>query len=109
MQGVGEAGPEAVLPLDTLWAKMKEILNEAIAASGGASLIDAFIEKLKGIGTGGGGGQPELAGAGGPTIQYSPVYNLYGKEESAEADKMSQAEFNKLMKQYEKDQQRRKL
>lgn len=112
MQGVGEAGPEAVLPLDTLWAKMKEILNEAIAASGGASLIDAFIEKLKGIGTGGGGGQPELAGAGGPTIQYSPVYNLYGsagKEEIAEADKMSQAEFNKLMKQYEKDQQRRKL
>lgn len=113
MQGVGEAGPEAVLPLDTLWAKMKEILNEAIAASGGASLIDAFIEKLKGIGTGGGGqGTPELAGAGGPTIQYSPVYNLYGsagKEEIAEADKMSQAEFNKLMKQYEKDQQRRKL
>ena len=112
MQGVGEAGPEAILPLDTLWAKMKEILNEAIAASGGASLIDAFIEKLKGIGTGGGGGQPELAGAGGPTIQYSPVYNLYGsagKEEIAEADKMSQAEFNKLMKQYEKDQQRRKL
>lgn len=112
MQGVGEAGPEAVLPLDTLWAKMKEILNEAIAASGGASLIDAFIEKLKGIGTGGGGGQPELAGAGGPTIQYSPVYNLYGsagKEEIAEADRMNQAEFNKLMKQYEKDQQRRKL
>jgi TP901 family phage tail tape measure protein len=112
MQGVGEAGPEAVLPLDTLWAKMKEILNEAIAASGGASLIDAFIEKLKGIGTGGGGGQPELAGAGGPSIQYSPVYNLYGsagKEEIAEADRMSQAEFNKLMKQYEKDQQRRKL
>lgn len=112
MQGVGEAGPEAVLPLDTLWAKMKEILNEAIAASGGASLIDAFIEKLKGIGTGGGRGQPELAGAGGPTIQYSPVYNLYGsagKEEIAEADRMSRAEFNKLMKQYEKDQQRRKL
>ena len=113
MQGVGEAGPEAILPLDTLWAKMKEILNEAIAASGGASLIDAFIEKLKGIGTGGGGqGTPELAGAGGPTIQYSPVYNLYGsagKDEIAEADKLSQAEFNKLMKQYERDQQRRKL
>lgn len=113
MQGVGEAGPEAILPLDTLWAKMKEILNEAIAASGGASLIDAFIEKLKGIGTGGGGqGTPELAGAGGPTIQYSPVYNLYGsagKDEIAEADKLSQAEFNKLMKQYERDRQRRNL
>lgn len=112
MQGVGEKGPEAILPLDTLWAKMKEILNEAIAASGGASIIDAFIEKLKGIGTGGGGNTPELAGAGGPTIQYSPVYNLYGsagKDEIAEADRMSQAEFNKLMKQYERDQQRRKL
>lgn len=113
LQGVGEAGPEAVLPLDTLWAKMKEILNEAIATRGGASLIDAFIEKLKGIGTEGGGqGTPELAGAGGPTIQYSPVYNLYGsagKNEIAEADKLSQAEFNKLMKQYERDQQRRKL
>lgn len=112
MQGVGEAGPEAVLPLDTLWAKMKEILNEAIAASGGASLIDAFIEKLKGIGTGGGGGQPELAGAGGPSIVWNPTYNLYGsagKEEVAEADRMSQTEFNKLMKQYERDKQRRKL
>lgn len=112
MQGIGEKGPEAILPLDTLWAKMKEILNEAIAASGGASLIDAFIEKLKGIGTGGSGGQPELAGAGGPSIVWNPTYNLYGsagKEEVAEADRMSQAEFNKLMKQYEKDQQRRKL
>ena len=111
MQGIGEAGPEAILPLDTLWAKMKEILNESIAASGGASLIDVFIEKLKGIGTGG-QGAPELAGAGGPTIQYSPVYNLYGsagKDEIAEADKLSRAEFNKLMKQYERDQQRRKL
>lgn len=112
MQGVGEKGPEAILPLDTLWVKMKEILNEAIAASGGASIIDAFIEKLKGIGTGSGGNTPELAGAGGPTIQYNPVYNLYGsagKEEVAEADRISQAEFNKLMKQYERDRQRRKL
>lgn len=112
MQGVGEAGPEAVLPLDTLWAKMKEILNGAVAASGGTSLIDAFIDKLRGIGTGGSGGQSELAGAGGPTIQYSPVFNLYGnagKDEIAEADKLSQAEFNKLMKQYERDKQRRKF
>lgn len=112
MQGVGEAGPEAILPLDTLWAKMKEILNEAIAASSGASLIDTFLEKLKGIGSGGSGGQPELAGAGGPAIQYSPVYNLYGsagKDEIAEADRMSQAEFNRLMKQYEREKRRRSL
>ena len=112
MQGVGEAGPEAILPLDTLWVKMKEILNDAIAVSGGASLIDVFIEKLKGIGTGGSQGMPEIAGAGGPTIQYSPVYNLYGsagKDDIAEADKLSQAAFNKHMRQYERDLQRRKL
>lgn len=112
MQGVGEAGPEAILPLDTLWAKMRGILNEAVAASGGPSLIDAFIEKLKGIGTGGGGGQPGSAGTGAPAIQYSPVYNLYGnagKEEAAEAGRMSQAEFNKMLRQYERDRQRRKL
>lgn len=112
MQGVGESGAEAILPLDTLWAKMKEILNEAVAASGGASLIDAFIEKLKGIGTGGGQGAPELAGVGGPMIQYSPIYNLYGsagKEEITQADSMNQAKFSKLMKQYQKDQERKKL
>lgn len=112
MQGVGEAGAEAVLPLDTLWAKMREILNEAVAANSGTSLIDAFIEKLKGMGTGSSGNAPELAGAGGPTIQYSPVYNLYGnagKDDIVEADRMSQAEFNKMMRQYERDYQRRKL
>ena len=43
-------------------------------------------------GTGGGGGGtggPELAGAGGPNISYSPTYNLYGsatKEDAVEAD-----------------------
>ena len=112
MQGVGEKGPEAILPLDTLWAKMKEILNQAIAANGGTSLIEGIIEKLKGIGTGGGGGQPEFAGDGGPNIVWSPTYNLYGsagKEEVVEADRISQAEFNKRMKQYEKDKKRRKL
>lgn len=110
MQGVGEAGPEAILPLDTLWAKMKEILNEAIATSSGVSLIDTFIEKLKGIGAGGGQGVPELAGAGGPIIQYSPTYNLYGsagKDEIVEADNLNQAKFSKLMKQYEKDNARK--
>ncbi len=112
MQGVGENGAEAILPLDTLWAKMEGILNKAIAVSGGSSIIDTFIEKLKGIGSSSGGTKTELVGAGGPIIQYSPVYNLYGstgKEEIIEADRMSQAEFNRLMKQYERDKERRKL
>ena len=112
MQGVGEAGPEAILPLDTLWAKMKEILNSAVAAGGGTSVIDILVEKLKGIGTGGGKNTPELVAAGGASIVWNPTYNLYGsagKEEVVEADRMSQAEFNKLMKQYERDRQRRAL
>lgn len=112
MQGIGEAGSEAVLPLDTLWAKMKEILNEAIAVNSETSLISAFVEKLKGIGTGGGSRQQELAGMGEITVQYSPVYNLYGsagKKEIVEADCMSQTEFNRRMKQYEKERQRQGL
>lgn len=112
LQGVGEKGAEAVLPLDTLWAKMKEILNEAVAVNGGSSIIDGFMEKLNGIGTGGAGNTLELAGTGGLNVQYSPVYNLYGsatKQDVVEADRISQAEFNKRMKQYVRDQQRRNL
>lgn len=112
MQGAGEAGPEAILPLDTLWAKMKEILNGAISANGGTSIVDALLERLGRIGDGGGGNTPELAGAGGLNVQYSPVYNLYGsatKQDAVEAERMSQAEFNKMMRQYERDRERRKL
>ncbi len=112
MQGVGEKGPEAILPLDTLWAKMKEILNEAIAASSGASLIDTFVGKLNGIGTGGVRNIQEIDGDDGLHVQYSPVYNLYGsttKQEVIEAERISQAEFDKRMKQYERDRQRRRL
>ena len=112
MQGVGEKGPEAILPLDTLWAKMKEILNEAITASSGASLIDTFVGKLNGIGTGGVRNIQEFDGDGGLHVQYSPVYNLYGsttKQDVIEAERISQAEFDKRMKQYERDRQRRRL
>lgn len=112
MQGVGEAGPEAVLPLDTLWAKMKEILNRAIAANNSSSIIDVFLEKLKGIGNTGGKNTPELASTSGATFQYSPIYNLYGsiaKQDVIEADRISRVEFNRLMKQYERDRQRQKL
>ncbi len=112
MQGVGEAGPEAILPLDTLWTKMKEILEETLSTDSAVSKIGALTEKLEGIGPGVSSPSPQIAGAGGPTIQYNPVYNLYGtagKEEIAEADRMSQTEFNKMIKQYERDQRRRGL
>ncbi len=112
MQGVGEAGPEAVLPLDTLWTKMKEILEETLSTDSAVSKIGALTKKLEGIGPRVSSTAPQIAGAGGPTIQYSPVYNLYGtagKEEITEADRMSQTEFNKMIKQYERDRRRRGL
>jgi phage tail tape measure protein, TP901 family, core region/phage tail tape measure protein, TP901 family, core region len=112
MQGVGEAGPEAVLPLDMLWAKMKEILNDAVTINDGSSVINSLLEKLKGTGNNNSRNTPELAGAGGVNIQYSPVYNLYGsatKQDAIEAGRISMAEFKKLMKQHEKDLKRKKL
>ena len=110
-QGVGEAGAEAVLPLDTLWAKMREILNDAVAMRDGSPAINMLLEKLKGAG-GSRRDIPELAGAGGVNIQYSPVYNLYGsatKQDAVEAGRTSMAEFKRLMKQYEKDLKRKDL
>lgn len=112
LQGVGEAGPEAVLPLNTLWIKMKEILDEAVMTDSGESRIGVLTEKLGKIKTGGNIHAQQIAGAEGPTIQYNPVYNLYGtagKEEIAEVDQMNQAKFNRMIKQYERDKQRQRL
>lgn len=105
---------EAVLPLDTLWSQMRSVITDIFAQYSGTSIIDAMVEKLQSIGTGGGGtdGTPELAGAGVGTFTYAPVYNLYGtatKEDVQEADKLSQAEFAKLMKQWQRDNDRTKF
>lgn len=115
LQGVGEAGAEAVLPLDTLWSKMKAMLDSAIKESSGGGVIESLLQRLQSIGTGGGGGGtggPELAGAGGPNISYSPTYNLYGsatKEDAVEAERISQAEFNQMMKQWQRENDRKKF
>ncbi|MCM1218098.1 MAG: phage tail tape measure protein [Lachnospiraceae bacterium] len=115
LQGVGEAGAEAVLPLDTLWSKMKSMLDSAIKESSGGGVIESLLQRLQSIGTGGSGGGtggPELAGAGGPNISYSPTYNLYGsatKEDAVEAERMSQAEFNQMMKQWQRENDRKKF
>lgn len=115
LQGAGEAGPEALLPLDTLWAQMRSILTDIINRSGGGQgIIDTLIQRLQGIGGGGGGteGTPQLAGAGGPSINYAPVYNLYGNastEDAVEAERISQAEFDRMMRQWERDNKRTKF
>ena len=114
LQGVGEAGPEAVLPLDTLWSQMKRIITDAMKQNSGVSIIESLLQRLQGITSGGGGGDgdPELAGASRPNISYSPTYNLYGnatKEDAVEAERLSQAEFNKMMKQWQKENSRTKF
>ncbi len=75
LQGVGEAGPEAILPLDTLWDEMRNILAEVLQEHSGLDIIDALISRLESIGSGSGGGVGELqlAGDGGAAISYSPV------------------------------------
>lgn len=113
MQGVGEAGAEAVLPLDTLWARMRDIVSGEVRANSGASVIETLLEKLKNAGGGGDGrNTPQPVPAGGPSIQYSPVYNLYGnagKQDAVEAERISQAEFNRMMKRWQKDNGRTKF
>ena len=107
LQGVGEA----VLPLDTLWSRMEGMITDAVKQSSGASMIESLLQRVRGITDGAGsvGGGLELAGAGGPSISYAPVYNLYGsatKEEAVEAERLSQADFNKMMKQWQRENSR---
>ncbi len=110
LQGVGEAGPEAVLPLDTLWDEMRSLLTDILRTGSGSGLIEALLQRLEGLeDTGGGSAGYEYAGAGGATISYSPTYNLYGsatKDDAVEAEKISQAEFARMMKQYERENSR---
>lgn len=112
MQGVGEAGPEAILPLDTLWAQMREIMTDIIRErdGGGTGIIDGLLQKLQGIGDRKQpGGEMQLAGAGGETINFSPVYNLYGsatQEDAQRAAKTTFEEFKRFMKQYERENKR---
>lgn len=113
LQGAGEAGPEALLPLDTLWSKMKEIVSQAVMANSGGSMVDALVSKLQGIGGGSNNGNTsEFAGTGGMTIHWNPTYNLYGsagKEEIVEANGITQADFDRHMKQWERENRRKSL
>ena len=113
LQGVGEAGAEAVLPLDTLWSQMKNMLTGALKQNSGTGVIESLLQKLQGLTSGANRNQTmELAGAGGPNITYAPVYNLYGnatKEDAVNAEKNSQTEFNKMMRQWQKENQRIKI
>lgn len=108
---LGESGPEAILPLDTLWEKMRSIMTEIL--QGNTGMVDSLLERLQGIGRNNSVNlEPARAGAGGGTIYFSPTYNLYGsasREDAEAAGRTTFEEFKKFMEKYEKDNRRKKF
>lgn len=130
----GEAGAEAIVPLSQLWDKMSTIirglLSEGNRSGAVGNALSALTEKIGAMaqgasqtpfgelarnlmgGIGGGGNEPQPAPAGVP-ISYAPVYNFNGgtptKDDLVEAERMSQAEFNEMMAQWQKDNDRKRF
>lgn len=128
----GEAGAEAIVPLSQLWDKMRNIIKGIMSEGnrGGAvgNVLSTLADRLSAMAQGasqtsfgalasrlmGGQPEPQLAPAGGmPPIHYAPVYNFNGgtptKEDLVEAERMSQAEFNEMMEQWQKDNDRKRF
>ena len=67
-----------------------------------SAVLGETVGTLSGGTTGKRGGQPE--GGQGPTFVFSPTYHFEGetpsKEDIVEANRMSQKEFEKMMKEY---------
>lgn len=126
----GEAGPEAIVPLSQLWEKMTTILKGILAESqngGAGNALSALVDKVGAAMQGstqtpisglldrlsGGGNEPQPATANGAPINYAPVYNFNGaaptKDDLVEAERMSQAEFNEMMEQWQRDNDRKRF
>lgn len=104
---VGEAGAEAILPLNSLWNNLANVMNPNFTSMG--SRIVEVANKLENNNQGnnndGNGDNP-------PTIVYSPQIIIQGnanKNDVNDALKMSQAEFNQMMAKYLKTKDRVKL
>lgn len=126
----GEAGPEAIVPLTQLWEKMTSIIKSVIAESqngGAGNALSALVDRVGAAMQGstqtpisglldrlsGGGNEPQPATANGAPINYAPVYNFNGaaptKDDLVEAERMSQAEFNEMMEQWQRDNDRKRF
>ena len=128
----GEAGAEAIVPLSQLWDKMRNIIKGIMSEGnrGGAvgNVLSTLADRLSAMAQGasqtsfgalasrlmGSQPEPQLVPAGGmPPIHYAPVYNFNGgtptKEDLVEAERMSQAEFNEMMEQWQKDNDRKRF
>ena len=101
----GEAGDEAIVPLAELWEQMQGLVDDALAAPS-----NWIADALSALGSGG-EGNPEPGSDLPPIyITYSPVYHFEGeaptREDLAEAEKLSQEEFNKMAAQWLKEARR---
>ena len=101
----GEAGDEAIVPLAELWEQMQGFVDDALAAPS-----NWIADALSALGSGG-EGNPEPGSDLPPIyITYSPVYHFEGeaptREDLAEAEKLSQEEFNKMAAQWLKEARR---
>ena len=121
---------EAVVPLDTLWDKMRTMFASILSerqngALGNAlsALVDkvraalqgnsqtpfsGLLDKLNGVSS-----NSVPATPNGVPITYAPVYNFHGttpnKDDIVEAERMSQAEFNQMMEKWQRDNDRKRF
>lgn len=127
----GEAGPEAIVPLSQLWEKMRSIIKGIIDGNQNGqtgNALAALTEKIGAMAQGASqtpigslvgnlmgtpSNDPQPVPAGGAPITYAPVYNFNGgtptKDDLVEAEKLSQAEFNEMMAQWQKDNDRKRF
>lgn len=103
---VGEAGAEAILPLNSLWNNLSNTFNPNFSVM--SNLIAELANKIES----GNKGDDNYNNGDTPTIVFSPQIIIQGnadKNDVKEAVKMSQTEFERFMNEYLKKKKRIQL
>lgn len=103
---VGEAGAEAILPLNSLWNNLSNTFNPNFSVM--SNRIAELANKIEG----GNKGDGNYNNGDTPTIVFSPQIIIQGnadKNDVKEAVKMSQTEFERFMNEYLKKKKRIRL
>lgn len=103
---VGEAGAEAILPLNSLWNNLSNTFNPNFSVM--SNRIAELANKIEG----GNKGDSNYNNGDTPTIVFSPQIIIQGnadKNDVKEAVKMSQTEFERFMNEYLKKKKRIRL
>lgn len=103
---VGEAGAEAILPLNSLWSNMSSMMDPQFAS------VNAKLSILADSISGKGNDDKNNRGENPDVINYSPTIIIQGnanEQDIKEATKISFEEFKKLYKQMKKEEARVKF